>query len=124
MDTKLILDLHGRFLQGKMEETRQKIAFLEKDQRQDEANLYKARRNVFDIFHKMLGASLRKQGEGALEAYQGHLDAIPQSWIEARKQAVEHGDIHRQAVEDMKLSAVKEIVQQLHGITEKGGRQQ
>lgn len=123
MDMKLILDLHDRFLQGKMAETEHKIAFLAKDQRQDEANLYKARRNVFDIFHKMVHAS-RKQGDNALEAYRGHLAVIPQSWAEARKQAVQFGDHHRQAVEDMKLSALKEIVQQLHDTMGEGGEEQ
>ncbi len=123
MDMKLILDLHDRFLQGKMAEIEHKINFLEKDQRQDEANLYKARRNVFDIFRKMANAS-RKQGENALEAYRRHLMVIPQNWIEARKQAVQFGDDHRQAVEDMKLSALKEIVQQLSDIMGEGGQGQ
>lgn len=123
MDMKLILDLHDRFLQGKMTEIEHKINFLEKDQRQDEANLYKARRNVFDIFHKMANAS-RKQGKNALEAYRRHLMVIPQNWIEARKQAIQFGDNHRQAVEDMKLSALKEIVQQLSDIMGEGGQGQ
>ncbi len=123
MNMKLILDLHDRFLQGKMAEIEHKIAFLVKDQRQDEANLYKARRNVFDIFHKMVHVS-RKQGENALGAYRNHLMVIPQSWMEARKQAVQFGDNHRQAVEDMKLSALEEIVQQLSATMGEGGQGQ
>jgi hypothetical protein len=113
MDMKLILDLHDWFLKMKIEEAEHKITFLAKDQRQDEANLFKARRNVFEIFRKMLAVS-RKQGEGALEAYQKHLTVIPQSWIEARKEAAHFGDSHRQAVEDVKLSALHEIVQHLN----------
>jgi hypothetical protein len=123
MDIKLILDLHDRFLLVKMEETEHKIAFLEEDQRQDEANLYKARRNVFDIFRKMAAAS-RKQGEKAVETYRGHLTVIPQNWVEARKQAVQYGDNHRQAVEDMKLSALKEIVQHLNDTMGERGEEQ
>ncbi len=123
MDIKLILDLHDWFLKGKIEETEHKIAFLVKDQRQDEANLYKARRNVFDIYRKMIAVS-RKQGERALEEYRKHLTVIPQNWIEARKEAVEFGDHHRQAVEDIKLSALKEIVQQLNDTMGEGREEQ
>jgi hypothetical protein len=123
MDMKLILDLHDRFLLGKMEEIEHKIAYLEGDQRQDEANLYKARRNVYDIFRKMAAVS-RKQGEKAVETYRRHLTVIPQSWMEARKQAVQFGDGRRQAVEDMKLSALKEIVQHLNDTVGEGGEDQ
>jgi hypothetical protein len=123
MDIKLILDLHDRFLLVKMEETEHKIAFLEGDQRQDEANLYKARRNVFEIFRKMAAVS-RKQGDKAVETYRRHLTVIPQNWVEARKQAVQFGDNHRQAVEDMKLEALKEIVHHLNDTMGEGGEEQ
>ncbi len=123
MDIKLILDLQDRFLLGKMEEMEHKIAFLVKDLRQDEANLYKARRNVYDIFRKMAAVS-RKQGENAVETYRKHLTNIPQSWMEARKQAMQFGDNHRLAVEDMKLSALKEIVQHLNDTMGEGREEQ
>ncbi len=112
MDMKLILDLHDRFLSGKITEMEHKIAFLQEDQRQDEANLYKARRNVYDVFRKMLAAS-RKKGEEAVQAYRYYLTVIPQNWMEARKQAVQFGDARRLAVEDMKLSAFQEIARHL-----------
>ncbi len=123
MDIKLILDLHDRFMMGKMAEIEHKISFLEKDQRQDEANLYKARRNVFDVFRKMLAAS-RKKEDKALESYRNYLIMIPKNWMEAREQAISYGDINRQTVEDMKLSAHKEIVQHLSDTTGEGGQEQ
>ncbi len=123
MDIKLILDLHDRFMMGKMAEIEHKISFLEKDQRQDEANLYKARRNVFDVFRKMLAAS-RKKEEEALSCYRNYLTIIPKNWMEAREQAISYGDINRQTVEDMKLSAHKEIVQHLSDTTGEGGQEQ
>ena len=123
MDINLILDLQDWFLKGKIEETEHKVAFLVKDQRQDEANLFKARRNVFDIYRKMIAVS-RKQGERALEEYRKHLTVIPQNWIEARKEAVQFGDHHRQAVEDIKLSALKEIVQHLNDTMGEGREEQ
>lgn len=123
MDMKLVLDLHDQFLMEKKEETEHKIAFLEKDQRQDEANLLKARRNVFEIFHKMLLVS-KRQGENAMQAYRGHLKQIPQNWLEARRQAAQFGDAHRQAVEDMKLSALVEIARQLEDAMGEGGQMQ
>lgn len=123
MDIKLILDLHDWFLKGKIEETEHKIAFLVQDQRQDEANLLKARRNVFDIYRKMIAAS-RKQGEKALDAYRKHLTVIPRNWMEARKEAIQFGDHHRLAVEDIKLSALAEIVQHLNDTMGEGGEEQ
>ena len=123
MDMKLVLDLHDWFLKGKVEELEHKIAFLEGDLRKDEANLYKARRNVFDIFRKMAVVS-RKQGENAVDAYRRHLTVIPQNWVEAREEAIKHGDAHRLAVEDMKLSALHEIVQHLMATMGEGGQGQ
>jgi len=113
MEAKLILDLHDWFLTEKIAEMEHKISFLEGDQRQDEANLFKARRNVFDIFHKMLLVS-RKKGEDAVKAYRSHLTIIPQNWVESRKQAEQFGDARRLAVEDMKLSTLHVIVQHLN----------
>ena len=123
MDVKLVLDLHDWFLKGKIEESEHKIDFLVKDQRQDEANLYKARRNVYDIFRKMAAVS-RKQGEKAVDAYRRHLAVIPQNWMEARKEALQFGDHHRLAVEDMKLTALSEIIQQLNDTMGEGGDEQ
>ncbi len=120
MDVKLILDLHDQFLTKKMEELEHKIGFLTTDQRKDEANLCKVKRNVYDIFRKMVSAS-RKDGEGAIKAYQGYLQAIPQSWHAAREQAVKHGDVQKQTVEDMKLAALKEILQHLKDTMGEGG---
>lgn len=123
MDIKLVLDLHDWFLKGKIEETEHKIDFLIKDQRQDEANLYKARRNVFDIFRKMAAVS-RKQGEKAVDAYRRHLTVIPRNWMEARKEATQFGDHHRLAVEDMKLTALSEIIHHLNDTMGEGGEEQ
>ena len=121
MDMKLVFDLHDWFLKGKMEEMDYKIAFLAGDLRQDEANLYKARRNVYDIFRKMAAVS-RKQGDYAVEAYRKHLTVIPQNLVEARNQAIQFGDVRRLAVEDMKLSALNEIVQHLNDTMGEGGQ--
>ena len=121
MDMKLKLDLHEQFLLKRKEEMEHKIAFLQKDQRQDEANLYKARRNVFDVFRKMLAVS-RKKGEDAAQAYRYYLAVIPENWMEARKQAVQFGDVHRQTVEDMKLSAFQEIAQHVNDTMGEGGQ--
>ena len=123
MDIKLVFDLHDWFLKGKMEEMDHKIAFLVEDQRQDEANLNKARKNVYEIFRKMAAAS-RKQGDNAVEAYRKHLTNIPKNWEAARQQAMQHDDAHRRAVEDMKLSALNEIVKHLNDTMGEGGNGQ
>ena len=121
MDVKLILDLHDQFLGRKLEELEHKISFLTTDQRKDEANLFKAKRNVYDIFRKMVIAS-RKEGDGSIKAYQGYLHSIPQNWYIAKEQAVKHGDVEKQTVEDMKLTALNEITQHLKDtIGERGG---
>jgi len=112
MDIKLILDLHDQFLGRKLEELEHKISFLTTDQRKDEANLFKAKRNVYDIFRKMVTAS-RMEGDGSIKAYQRYLQSIPQNWYAAKEKAVKHGDVEKQTVEDMKLTALSEIIQHL-----------
>ena len=123
MDMKLILDLHDQFLSRKMEELEHKIGFLTADQRKDEANLYKAKRNVYDIFRKMAKVS-RREGEEAVSAYQKHLRVIPQNWYAAREEAVKHGDVQKQTVEDMKLDALKDILQHLRDTMGERGDEQ
>ena len=109
MNTNLVVAQHERLLVQKQEETEVHIARLQKDQRQDEANLLKARRNVFGNFRSALLAHA-KQGDGAIERYREILQKIHDSWCEAKDLAAKHNDVQRTAVEEIKLAAWKETI--------------
>lgn len=117
MDMELILSLHDRLLQDKKAETELQIARLEKEFRQDEANLMKVRRNVLEVFRTLLRIS-RKEGEGAVTAYRALMEKVTREWQDARELAVSHQDVQRLAVEDVKWAAYQEVIRNLASLEE------
>ncbi len=119
MNMELIIALHDRALAKKQEETELHIARLQQDLRQDEANLLKARRNVYGHFRTALQA-YKRQGEGAVEKYRELMQKIFQSWSEAKDLAALHQDAQRLAVEETKLGAWREAMALLDDQTGEG----
>ena len=117
MDMELIMSLHDRLLLDKKAETELQIARLEKEFRQDEANLMKVRRNVLEVFRTLMKIS-RKEGEGAVTAYRVLMEKVTQEWSNTRELAASHQDIQRLAVEDMKWTAYQEVIKNLDALEE------
>lgn len=120
MSMELVLDRHAEVLRKKQEEAASKIAFLEKDGRQDEADLYKAKRNLYAYFMGTLENS-RKESGNVLAAYRGRLSHLASIWEKALEKADRHGEYYRQAVEEMKLQALREAMRLLKEQLEQEG---
>ncbi len=119
MDVELIVSLHSRALFRRQEEVAARIALLTKDQRQDEANLLKAKRNVYGNLGDAL-AAFGRQGHDVLNRYEElmqHLDAV---WNEAAELAARYQDARRLAVEEVKLEALKDVMALLREETREG----
>lgn len=117
MDVELILSRHDRVLADKKAEAELQIAKLEKEFRQDEANLMKVRRNVLEIFRTLLRVS-RKEGEGAPASYRALLEKVTAEWHDARELARTHQDAERLAVEDVKWAAYQEALKNFEALEE------
>ena len=93
----------------------EQIRRLAGEGRQDEANLEKIRRNVYDIFTALANADAaqaRKVSDPA-EAFQRihtvRFDRFPESWRQRQQKAAAHGDVVTQTIEETKLKTVARI---------------
>lgn len=93
----------------------EQIRLLEGEGRQDEANLEKVRRNVYDIFTALANADAaqaRKEADpaeafGRLHAIR--LDRFPEPWRQRLQKAAAHGDVITQTIEETKLKTAARI---------------
>lgn len=87
---------------------------LKKDDRKDEANLYKVRANICDIFYKMVRASEKKleamriteEVEKTIAFNEDYLNwfvKIPESWLANMDLARKHDDVIAVQMEEIKL---------------------
>ena len=93
----------------------EQIRSLETEGRQDEANLEKIRRNVYDIFTALANADAaqaRKESDPA-EAFQRihtvRFDRFPEPWRQRLEKAATHGDVVTQTIEETKLKTVARL---------------
>ena len=106
------------YVDGKIAEYNSLSEQHKADERKEEANLKKIKVNIYEIF-KTLFLSDIKQLEGKelgkiedISIYGGFLlrfDTIPTNWKISLDKAIEHGDITKQVIEDIKLEVAKEL---------------
>ncbi len=85
------------------------IQALAAEGRTDEANILKAKFNVYDIAGAVFGA-MDKQAPASVEtAFPAAFSRITSGWKSSLKQARLHGDDRKVLIEEAKLSAVSEI---------------
>ncbi len=101
-------DFHG-FLEGRKQSVASDIEALSAEGRTDEANILKAKFNVYDIAKSVFDTTVRQSPDTVATAFPALFSRITGSWSAALKTAKEHGDDRRVLVEEAKLSAVAEI---------------
>jgi hypothetical protein len=93
------------------------IATLEKEARQDEANLEKIRRNVYGIFAALANAdwAQAQKEQNPEEAFSvlhsQRFERFPEPWRQRLAKAQAHGDVVTQTVEETKLKTVAQLWQ-------------
>lgn len=91
------------------------IGQLEKEDRQDEADLEKIRRNVYGICASLANADAalaRKAADPAAEFEGRHrqrLQSFPEPWRQKREKAAAHGDVIAATIEETKLNTIARI---------------
>lgn len=85
------------------------IQELAAEGRTDEANILKAKCNVYDIAGAVLGATLKQSPASVGTAFPVAFDRITSGWRLSLEQARSHGDDRKVLIEEAKLSAVSEI---------------
>ena len=90
-----------------------KIAHLEAEGRQDEADLEKIRRNVLAHFAKLAQQdALKGQMDGAAGFAHVHaprFEALAEPWRQRQQKAAAHGDVVAQTIEETKLKTLRQI---------------
>lgn len=106
------------FVTELMSDYNNKARILKDDNRTDEANLYKVRSNICDIFYKMAEASVRKADAMKLaddtersrrfnEEYLNWFEKIPANWKINLELAKKHNDTIVVNTEEIKLETAK-----------------
>lgn len=88
------------------------IRQLEKEGRQDEANLAKIRLNIVGVFETLLSADqayCKGDQEAFFKRYEGRFTSIPASWQANLEKARTHGDASAQLIEEVKLQTANEL---------------
>jgi hypothetical protein len=90
-----------------------RIAHLEAEGRQDEADLEKIRRNVLAHFAKLAQQdALKGQQEGTAGFARVHaprFEATAEPWRQRQQKAAAHGDVVAQTIEETKLKTLRQI---------------
>ena len=80
-----------------------------KDGRKDEANILKAKLNIFDVCKSVFEALFKQHPEGIETVFPATFERITAPWEASLSKAKEHGDDRKVLIEEAKLSAVTEI---------------
>jgi hypothetical protein len=90
-----------------------RIAHLEAEGRQDEADLEKIRRNVLAHFAKLAKQdALKGQKDGAAGFAHVHaprFEEMAEPWRQRQQKAAAHGDVVAQTIEETKLKTLRQI---------------
>lgn len=102
------------YISGLVAEYQHQAEILKSDERKDEANLYKIRMNICDIFYKMIDAADKKvaamklvkeeeQNKAFYDEYLNFFEMIPQNWKVNQELAQKHNDVIVVKTEEVKL---------------------
>lgn len=99
------------YLTGNMAQCDKEIESLNKDFRNDEADIVKIRKNIFDIFLKMFRMAVAngKDDEEVKGWFLEKAETIPANWKLSLEAARAHNDTRKLLEEETKLKAIEEI---------------
>ena len=101
------------FLDTQKQTVLDEIQSLTADGRKDEANILKAKSNVYDICKSIYSALAKEAPAHVATAFPETFDRITGPWKASLEAAKAHGDDRKILIEEAKLSAVSEITAKL-----------
>ncbi|MBR6019392.1 MAG: hypothetical protein IK055_04145 [Lachnospiraceae bacterium] len=97
------------FLDSRKQFVMADIQALSAEGRTDDANILKAKYNVYDIGKSVFDATLKQSGDTAPKAFPELFAKITGAWSVSLETAKAHGDDRKVLIEEAKLAAVAEI---------------
>ncbi len=97
----------------------QKIDELVADERKDEARVYRACLNIYDIMETLLNASMKTAGYDEIlfkEEFHKLVTRVPASWKVSLEKAKEHDDYEKVMMEEAKLGVVAAVVEKFDAL--------
>ena len=97
------------FLDTRKQAVLDEVKSLTDDGRKDEANILKAKSNVYDICKAIYNATAKAAATDIVTAFPAAFDKVICPWKASLEAAKTHGDARKTLIEEAKLSAVSEI---------------
>ncbi|MBQ3551825.1 MAG: hypothetical protein IJA35_01520 [Clostridia bacterium] len=106
----------------KMAEISERIDQLSAQDRNEEANMLKAAKNIYGIFSQLLDTAeaQRDTDEKRLALYYSYLDSISAPWKKSLEIAKERGDFKKLAIEEQKLKAFYDVCRMVDAAASEG----
>ena len=98
------------YLTARIENGKEEIKKLEESGRQDDANFAKVRMNIYDVCKTVTGALASRPGAG-IGAVKAQFERFRETWGSALEKAREHGDARNVVVGEMKMEALKDVME-------------
>ena len=105
------LSPYRAFLSGEKQRVAALIHQAEAENRQDEANLLKIRLNILGVFETVASADEKQTADwpSFRQRYEPRFDTLTAPWRARLAQAMQHGDLQTQTIEEEKLAATNQI---------------
>ena len=97
------------FLEERKQAVAAEIQALSDEDRKDEANILKAKHNVYDISKAVFGVAFKQAADTIKTAFPASFEKITSTWRASLEQAKAHNDDRKVLIEEAKLAAVDEI---------------
>ena len=105
------------YLDSRIEEGRSEIVRLSTEGRKDDANFAKVRTNIYDVCKTVTQTLLNRPGAGA-EALNAQFERFRTLWGAALDKARLHQDVSAEAVEEIKLAALEDVITHFREVTD------
>ena len=97
------------YLSEKVEEGKAETAVLQADGRRDDADFAKVRTNIYDVCRTVTQALTNRPGAGT-DAVRAQLERFRKEWGAALGKAKQHDNVNGIAVEEIKLTALEDVI--------------
>ncbi|MBQ6382108.1 MAG: hypothetical protein IJJ42_00735 [Clostridia bacterium] len=106
-----------QYMDSKIEEGRAKTEELRADGRGDDANFMKVRTNIYEVCKTVSQTLMKRPGAGT-GAVKAMLEKFRAEWGAALEKAKQHDNAKGMAVEEIKLSALEDVIAHFEEVSE------
>ena len=111
------METYFEYLDLRIKEGADEVAALRAEGRADDADFARVRANIYDVCKTVSKVHMNRPG-GGTAAVKGMLLRFENEWGAALQKAKENGDVKKTAVEEIKLSALADVIKKLGEVTD------